>query len=304
MASLSVNTIDRFSGSTKKVWELHDGTSWYFTHKRYGEYIASACFYGFFSKYRGVNSGDTIPNGFDWGTVSGMFETQIYELYGSPTGTPFNPENESYYTGDTPYTVNKITNFSSTQSALTVFNNYSTGISNTNEQLKYGLIIGNFVFNDFFDQKKSVFSPVYNKNEITEGLIFSAFSSSLLSYVNLNVKTPTIGYVSGFVKNNNKQTTVETVNLNNYVKSAATWVYNNYLGYGYIWSGPVYTSNVQGYTGGTPYKNNVPYQWASIQTGTNEQAQNSQYASGWVGDIRKYFHKSMKSLIKLERPDE
>lgn len=302
MASLSVNTIDRFSGSTKKVWELHDGTSWYFTHKRYGEHIASACFYGFFSKYRGVNSGDTIPNGFDWGTVSGMFETQIYELYGSPTGTPFNPENESYYTGDTPYTVNKITNFSSTQSAITVYANYDYGPSYP-ERFKYGAIIGNYVFNHFFDKKNSLFSPRYNKEDITLELLYNTFSTSLLSYVTLDVTTGG-GYMSGFVKNNNKQTTVETVNLNNYVKSAATWVYNNYLGYGYIWSGPVYTSNIQGYTGGTPYKNNVPYQWASIQTGTSEVAQNHQYASGWVGDIRKYFHKSMKSLIKFERPDD
>ena len=295
MVDLSVNTINR----TTKNWKDRNSTpgSWYYDHAKYGRTIASACFRSFFAKYRGVNSGDTIDNGFNWSNYSGTFECQILKEYQKFFNIYPDPADPSKLTGilhpptpisgaQTDITVRKIIDFSNTQSAITA----TSGKTNI-----YGSAIGITIFNDFFDKKNSIFSPEYNTNDITINLLYDAFSSSLLTYIELTTGS-THNYISGFVKNNNKQITTEEINLNDYINSAATWLFDNFLGFSYIWHGSTYDSNYTGFVAN--YKQFVPYQYASTNTGSSQTSQNSSWASGWVGNIRTYFHRTMDNLIK------
>lgn len=292
--NLTVSKINRMDGMFYA--DSPTGTAGYITHENYGRMMASACFYSFFANYRGLNHETNIN--FDWGQYSGTFESQLYQLYGTAATktTPWvTPEPTS--AAPTDITIKTLVNPTSGKFAVTITGTSTITGMTTSGCYKYGSALTETIFNKFFSLKKSPLQPKYNKQNVTVGMIFSAFSSSLLTimdgkiYNDITDSSYVAVKLSGYVGYADDRV-YESINLNDYIRSAATWTYNTFLGPNYIWHGgstsPYQTTN-SAYR--SHYTNGIDYKFSG------NSSQNNVWSSGWIGTIRTSFHAAMKSLI-------
>jgi hypothetical protein len=86
--------------------------------------------------------------------------------------------------------------------------------------------------------------------------------------------------------------TITGTALNDYIRSAASFVYRTYLGKNYLWHGSAYS--ITNYLYSAVQASYIHYQYSGINT-----EYRNAFASGWVGDIRKQFHSAMTYYINM-----
>ena len=294
---IDINNIVR-SASTLITTKYHTPQS------AYGRTIASACFKSFFSKNGGVFVSATTP--FNWLHFSGTFEDQILQEYRNENiGWEVNPDTGKLYGDLEPYVPSAAADTEIciahrmengyTKSAFTLANlaNFSVNLARS-----YGRVIGDFIVSRYFGKNTSTLNPIINFGETSapstneiEHIISAAFLTNANIPISAQIATTTTAstypnYFSGYIGYKTTEN-ITSANLNDYIRSAASFVYRIYLGKNYLWHGTKY--DIPDFLS---QSDRIHYQYSGTNTSNN-----NAWASGWVGDIRTYFHETMNTLI-------
>lgn len=277
-------------------------TTYHTPQSAYGRTIASACFKSFFSKNGGVFVSATTP--FNWLHFSGTFEDQILQEYRNEgIGWSVNPNTGKLYGELEPYVPSAAADTEIciahrmengyTKSAFTL-----TNLANGQLVRAYGGVIGDFIVSRYFGKNTSTLNPIINFGETSAptineiaAIISAAFLTNANIPISAQIATTTSAstypnYFSGYIGYKTTEN-ITSANLNDYIRSAASFVYRIYLGKNYLWHGTKY--DIPDYTA---QSERIHYQYSGSTT-----FRRNAWASGWVGDIRTYFHLTMNDLI-------